>query len=248
MRLTRLGRSSRSTPKGVGSSNSWARVLASTLLLAAVSCSDGQSETAADPWPSVWRVEVVHQNYEQAFRELPIIRGTASNRLYWRGIAEGEEGDELEAVHAVRRFLTVQYAVTRNSPMHRNAYLYQFVATERMLHEMYPDGPLHPDHGPWHEGPVWIWLLYIEPAGEAAYQVGVCADIGWWERDTHLEHLPRADRALLREFRVVREVDDAGADRWKIDQEYSDADTRLDERWGEPCREWAVHTTEEPRE
>ena len=215
------------------------------MLIASAGCG---SDDPGEPWPAVWGLEETSENFEIALLRIPARSGTPKVRLDWRWPDDDFSEEQGPALGTVRRFLTVQYAVTRNSPMHRNAYLYQFVATERMLHEMYPDGPLHPDHGPWHEGPVWIWLLYIEPAGEAAYQVGVCADIGWWERDTHLEHLPRADRALLREFRVVREVDDAGADRWKIDQEYSDADTRLDERWGEPCREWAVHTTEEPRE
>jgi hypothetical protein len=218
-----------------------------TALVVATGCGNDQPRAESTPWPTTWGMEEVHRNYEQAFRKLPLIRGTPKNRLYWR-TAEGDtNNDELEALHTVRRFLTVQYAVTRNSLAHWDAYLYQFVATDRMLHEMYPDGPHQASPTPWYEGPLWIWLLYVEPAGPDGYQIGVCVDIGWWERDTHLDELPRADRTLLREFMVVREHDNAGAPRWKVDQEYADAADRLAPHWGQECQDWAVHEPE-PKE
>lgn len=225
----------------------WLGFLTATVIAVTGCTSEPVTETP-DPWPTVWRMEEVHLNYDVAYRRIPTTRnGTPNNRVYTHGPEEDYDDEESHALYALERFLTVQYAVTRNSLAHWDAYLYQFVATDRMLHEMYPDGPHQASPTPWYEGPLWIWLLYVEPAGPDGYQIGVCVDIGWWERDTHLDELPRADRTLLREFMVVREHDNAGAPRWKVDQEYADAADRLAPHWGQECQDWAVHEPE-PKE
>jgi hypothetical protein len=239
----RLGRSSPSTrdQRRMG----WLSCLTAMVLVVAGCTREPVPETP-DPWPTVWGLEEVHQNYPVAYRLIPTtVNGTSSNRVYVDDPEEEYDDEASHALYALERFLTVRYAVTHNSLTHVLAYLYQFVATDRMLHELYPNGPFQVEHSPWYEGPVWIWLLYIDPAGPERYRVGVCTDIGWWERSEHQDQLPRTDRALLEEFLVVQELDNAGTPRWKVDQEYKDATDRLASDWGQACRDWAVHDLEE---
>jgi hypothetical protein len=208
-------------------------------------CTGADPSRLGEPSPAPWGPDLTD---EEAFARIPL-EGTEVVRLHWRLPDLDDEDPAAAAVLAARRFQSLGYYRNSQATPDADAYLYQWVATERMIRVHYPDGrPADPDSPGLgaSSGVVWIWVIEVEQPWPSEVFVHMCKDIGWHGGE-NLELPKRAYRASLETLWVRRTVDDDGQVRWKVNGVNPNSRSELGPELGQRCTEWATHELEEER-
>lgn len=199
------------------------------------------SPVARSPSPTGWGPDL---SAEEAFTRIPLA-GTDQVPLHWE-VPDFDTEDVAEAVLAARRFQALSvYRYSQPAP-DAEAYLYQWVATDRMIGVRFPDGPPDPDRpNPGQSrGPAWLRVLDTEQVGAAQVRVTICQDLGWLGEVDGSVDLPRHDRARHRHYAVVEQRPVDGSPHWLVNQVWAEWEL-VGAALRHECEEWATHDPEE---
>lgn len=203
----------------------------------------GTVEPQPGPSPTRWGPSLT---YKEAYERIPL-DGDPVSPLRWEQSALDDLDLQTRTALRVARLLRSLDHHT-SSQDYTDAYLYQWVATDRRLEVMFPDGPPGSDGFgfPPSLGPTWIKVVGVERVSPHRVEVHVCEDRGWRAAQDSSEERPSPNRAFLWHFEVIEQVGIDGVERWLVDDVWPDLDLLGPEARRE-CEEWAVHDPEEDR-
>lgn len=186
----------------------------------------GPSESTVDPELALARIK---------------LGGSAEQPLQWQ-LPEAGDPETAAAILVARQFLALNYHRSALEKPNTEAYLYDFVATRRMIDVLFPGGPKPDATNVPNIGPVWLWVLGADHPGTDEHRVNLCLDIGYWHDIDKPDTQYRGGRASLESLTVLRTRENDGPVRWLVDKHWLPDIERLAPTYGQQCTAWATHT------
>jgi hypothetical protein len=192
------------------------------------------------------------RSYEEAKAQVPL-EGNDREPLFWR-VDHFSDPDAAAAAEAVQYYFVVFDILGDTSPINEDFFhlMSHFATDERLIETRgwFP-GPRSPSgSGIDYTGPRWLWIMNVTELPIHELGVIVCTDEGWygWQPDDTFQEVESftGTRWSIRGY-VLRQVEDAGAARWKVHDTKLVSDLLPEKERAEldaACSDWARHDWE----